>query len=162
MQPHDLLRAGLERLELTLSHVRPEDPAEQALYPDGFFRFNFSVGEDCPTADLRFAAMQKGIARVEMVMTLPAAPDAGSAVSLYEEVSLLQAMCYPCFLARAGNSDRLQIRSQVLTGGAAGADDALGWPAAAATPEAMERWLNVSLSAARRLMEAFLGVQQSD
>lgn len=158
MQPHDLLRTGLQRLEYSLFHEQATDPAEAAAYPYGFFRFNFSAGEDGPIAYLRFAASDRGIARVEMVITLPEAPQAGSAVSLYEEIGLLHARCYPCFLSRAPDSNRLRVRSQVLTTRAVGADDALDWPDIAATPEAMEHWLHMSFSAAGRLLEAFLGL----
>ena len=161
MQPHDLLRSGLQRLELTLTHERAPNPAEAVIYPDGFFRFNFAADEDHPTADLRFSASQMGIARVEMLMTLPEVPTASSAVSLYEEIKRLQDMCYPCMLSRGATASGLRVRSQVLTSRAHGADAALDWPEIAATPAAMQHWLNVSFSAAGRLMEAFLGLRRS-
>lgn len=158
MHPLQLLQSALQGTELKLRHEQPSTVAEMEEFPNGYFRCKYGAGDDLPTADLRFAAQNARGGRVGMLMTLPGAPSAGADVTLYEEMGELNVHKYPCSLSRAGTSDRLLIRSQVMTAKLPREQAPYEGPTVAITPKAMELWLEISFSMVGRFLGAFLGV----
>ena len=149
MKTHDLLRtalalAGQER------HFRASGPQPGLVFPDGAFLRNLRARADAPAAQLRIAASDLGVARVELTLELPAGDDA-LAVAVYEQVDFLWATGYPCHFSRVPGDTRLQLKAHTFIGAA---DDASPDIHTVADAGELAAWLRTSVAACRHVLAA--------
>lgn len=125
------------------------------VHPAGAHRCPLLLRRRATGAELRFAASELGVARVEMNLLLPGADDDGDPVALYERVSSLCARGYPCHFSRRQDTRHVQVRAQVFLHEPID-EEYRGIPVAADAIE-LSCWIRTSYAASLDLVRAYVG-----
>ncbi|NML42505.1 hypothetical protein HHL11_02010 [Ramlibacter sp. G-1-2-2] len=156
MKTDDLLCRALLKSGLAPRFVRI-GLARSVLYPAGVHCCDLPMREGATAAELRFAASELGLPRVELLLLLPELQQADT-VALYERVQHLWMLDWPCHFSRLERTRQIQVRAQVFTGVAPEAGEPLLDDMPVARDVAgLVQWLRTSYAAARTLLRAYAG-----
>lgn len=152
LHTHRLLQEALQLSGLAKAFTW-SGPGSGLVHPGGFFSACVYRSKTGAPGELRIAASDLGVGRVEMTLLLPREEGRDDAIGLYERVTRLWHRGYTCHFCRLEGSNRLQVRAQVFTRAVAGPDEE-DWDGVPTVSDAVElgRWLRVSMSAARDLL----------
>ncbi|MBC5782634.1 hypothetical protein H8N03_06730 [Ramlibacter sp. USB13] len=157
MKTDDLLRRALLKAALPCPFTRT-GPSPGLLYPAGAHACTLPLREGAPAAELRFAASELGVPRVEMTLLLPGDLAGADTVALYQRVQHVHDLCWPCHFSRHEATRHIQVRAQVFTRcvldpGEPGVDE---FPLA---PDAtsLARWIRTSYASSKLLLSAYAG-----
>lgn len=133
-------------------------PTPSLLYPAGMHACVLRAREGEVQAQLRFAASELGLARIEMILLLPGDLEQADTVALYEWIQHVCDLQWPCHFSRLESSREIQVRAQVFTGqGLAGDEPVLEDMPVARDAASLARWLRIAHRCGRELLRVYAG-----
>lgn len=133
----------------------PSGPQPGMVFPSGWFTLPLRTDAAPTPGQLRLAASDLGVPRVELTFQLPYEPDNGILLALYEKVSFLWTKGYECDFERVPGSERVQLKAHIFISPEGPSDNEflLGVRTAADEKE-LAHWIRVSFSACREVLDA--------